>query len=111
MKYFKYRNINKVQRNADKLFLASLGKDKEKKIKLDGGRSAFVLQKLILNIVGKHCACIFHQIGQVADLKGIIAPCNKKGRYKIDLFLGELEHKLNIIHQNTNFSKDLGRSA
>lgn len=33
MKYFKYRNINKVQQNADKLFLASLGKDKEKKIK------------------------------------------------------------------------------
>lgn len=33
MKYFKYRNINKVQQKADKLFLASLGKDKEKKIK------------------------------------------------------------------------------
>ena len=33
MKYFKYRNINKVQHNADKLFLASLGKDKERKIK------------------------------------------------------------------------------
>ena len=80
-------------------------------IELDGGRSALVFQKLILDIIAKHCACIFHQVGQVADLKGIVAPCNKKGRYKIDLFSGELEHKLDIIHQNTYFSRDLGRSA
>ena len=33
MKYFKYKNMNKVQRIADKEYLASLGKDKEKKIK------------------------------------------------------------------------------
>ncbi len=31
MKYFKYKNIKKVQKNADKEFLASLGKDQEKK--------------------------------------------------------------------------------
>ncbi len=31
MKYFKYKNINKVKKNADKEFLASLGKDQEKK--------------------------------------------------------------------------------
>lgn len=33
MKYFKYKNMNKVQRIADKEYLASLGQDKEKKIK------------------------------------------------------------------------------
>ena len=33
MKYFKYKNMNKVQRIADKEYLASLGKDKERKIK------------------------------------------------------------------------------
>lgn len=32
MKYFKYKNINKVQKIAEKEFLASLDKDKEKKI-------------------------------------------------------------------------------
>lgn len=32
MKYFKYRNINKVQKLADKERLASLGKDEQKKI-------------------------------------------------------------------------------
>lgn len=31
MKYFKFKNINKVQKIADKEFLASLGKDQEKK--------------------------------------------------------------------------------
>ena len=41
MKYFKYRNINKVQHNADKLFLASLGKDKERKIKKAEERKNF----------------------------------------------------------------------
>ena len=33
MKYFKNKNMNIVQRIAEKEYLASLGKDKEKKIK------------------------------------------------------------------------------
>lgn len=33
MKYFKYKNMNKVKKIADKEYLASLGKDKERKIK------------------------------------------------------------------------------
>lgn len=44
MKYFKYKNMNKVQRIADKEYLASLGKDKEKKIK-----SSRRLKKLLSN--------------------------------------------------------------
>ncbi len=33
MKYFKYRNISKVQQLANKQRLASLGKDEKKKVK------------------------------------------------------------------------------
>ena len=44
MKYFKYKNMNKVQRIADKEYLASLGKDKEKKI-----RRSRILKKLLSN--------------------------------------------------------------
>lgn len=44
MKYFKYKNMNKVQRLADKEYLASLGKDKEKKI-----RRSRRLKKLLSN--------------------------------------------------------------
>lgn len=44
MKYFKYKNMNKVKKIADKEYLASLGKDKEKKIK-----SSRRLKKLLSN--------------------------------------------------------------
>ena len=59
MKYFKYRNINKVQQLAYKEHLASLGKDKQKKIKRSDRLTKLLSIIGIILFIGCFLMCLF----------------------------------------------------
>ena len=60
MKYFKYRNISKVQQLAYKERLASLGKDEQKKIKRQVILSSISVSCLVVGLI--YITCVILEI-------------------------------------------------